>query len=221
MNKRIEQLKQMMRGRWRSARMEACITLTQLRPGHHVLDLGGTPSLWEMVDFPLTITLLNLPSGEFHDDRYGEGFGWIPSQSHHTYQFVHADACRPLPFSANAYFDLIFSNSLIEHVPDPAALAHNIQHAGSAWWVQTPSRTFPIEAHCNLPFWWQYPTWLQAMWLRRWQRIFPFAYHQMRTTIGFDAPTLRNLFPSSELYIERFAHFAKSYSVYRPITRTK
>ena len=37
--------------------------MLDIKPGTRVLDLGGSPSIWENVAVPLDITILNLPGG--------------------------------------------------------------------------------------------------------------------------------------------------------------
>src|SRR5262245_13224180 len=47
---------------------------------------------------------------------------------------------------------LVFSNSVIEHVgppPKQAEFAHEVLRLGRSYWVQTPSKWFPIEASAS------------------------------------------------------------------------
>ena len=48
---------------FRQRRMRRLVKLINIRPGMRVLDLGGTPTIWEHFTEPLEITLLNLPGG--------------------------------------------------------------------------------------------------------------------------------------------------------------
>jgi SAM-dependent methyltransferase len=66
---------------------------------------------------------------------------------------VQADAADGLPF-ADGEFDLVYCNSVIEHVPPArrAAFATELRRVGRGWYVQTPARSFPIEPHALLPF---------------------------------------------------------------------
>jgi 2-polyprenyl-3-methyl-5-hydroxy-6-metoxy-1,4-benzoquinol methylase len=57
--------------------------------------------------------------------------------------------------SAARSFDIVFSNSVIEHVGDAESqqqFAHEIARVGRAYWVQTPNRRFPVEPHLLTPF---------------------------------------------------------------------
>jgi 2-polyprenyl-3-methyl-5-hydroxy-6-metoxy-1,4-benzoquinol methylase len=52
-------------------------------------------------------------------------------------------------------FDLIHSNSVVEHVGDWTKMqnfADNIKKFEGAYFVQTPNYWFPIEPHCMTPF---------------------------------------------------------------------
>ena len=49
-------------------------------------------------------------------------------------------------------FDIVFSNSVIEHVDDHKMVADEIRRVGRAYWVQTPNFYFPIEPHTFIPF---------------------------------------------------------------------
>jgi SAM-dependent methyltransferase len=91
-----------------------------LTPVTTVLDVDGTPGVWELAPVLPDVTLLNLE----------------PSDS--TLRQVVADSTR-LPFADNA-FDVVFSNSVIEHVPDHVAFAEEIKRVGRRYFVRTPTR---------------------------------------------------------------------------------
>jgi ubiquinone/menaquinone biosynthesis C-methylase UbiE len=114
-----------------------------------VLDIGGTPDNWQLVAVSPRLVLLNMPRA--HADLAGAA------------QWVAGDG-RQLPFR-DAAFDVVFSNSVIEHVGDAASqerFAREVARVGRAYWVQTPNRWFPVEQHLLTPL---------VHWLpRRWQR---------------------------------------------------
>src|SRR5438445_13817496 len=97
-----------------------------------ILDVGGTPLNWSFVASHPLVTIVNLP-GEPLDRR----FAWVWGDG------------RALPF-ADGSFDIVFSNSVIEHVGDTEShrrFAEEIARVGRAYWVETPNRWFPIEPH--------------------------------------------------------------------------
>ena len=96
-----------------------------------VLDVGGSALNWDLSPVVPDVTLLNLKPGK---SKYREVVG---------------DGIR-LPFPSGT-FDLVFSNSVIEHVQDPEAFAAELQRVGCRYFVQTPNRRFPFEPHLLAP----------------------------------------------------------------------
>lgn len=100
-----------------------------------VLDLGGTPRFWRAAPLrPRHLTILNLLPEEAGED-------WIDSRA--------GDATEPL----GEQFDLVFSNSLIEHLPGELRVrfADTVRGCAPRHWIQTPNRHFPIEPHWLFP----------------------------------------------------------------------
>jgi SAM-dependent methyltransferase len=109
-----------------------------LTAGTSVLDVGGVPDTWALLDRPPRVTLLNTPrTGE----ELASADAWVAGDG------------RSLPFRDGA-FDVVFSNSVIEHVGDRASqlqFAREIGRVGRGYWVQTPNRWFPVESHLLTP----------------------------------------------------------------------
>jgi hypothetical protein len=66
-----------------------------------VLDLGGTPTIWEHVSAPREITLLNLPRA------LSCGISEIirgPHVRHHAFHVMEGDACNVAQFGGNSYW---------------------------------------------------------------------------------------------------------------------
>ena len=105
-----------------------------------VLDLGGTTKHWETSPLrPQTVVVLNLLPE--HSD-----IDWITA--------VQGDACAVPDEIRGQEFDLVYSNSLIEHVGGHARrveFADQVQSLARRHWVQTPYRYFPIEPHWLFP----------------------------------------------------------------------
>ena len=186
----------------RRRRMDRFVRCMSLRDGLRVLDLGGQPEIWAHVPHALHVTLLNLP-GVHHD----------VAPSTHTFEHLDGDACDARQFGDNS-FDIVFSNSVIEHVgpqDKQAAFAAEAQRLGKAYWVQTPAIWFPIEAHSGLPFWWFYPQALRAHLLRRWDKTLPEWSQYIRETRVVARDDLAQLFPDAQIYVERVLGIPKSY----------
>lgn len=195
--------------RARRARMRWFVEFLQAvgeRPPR-ILDLGGLPAFWANVPQPLDVTILNLP-GTIHE---------TPS-SHHRFTYVEGDACDVRQFADHS-FDVVFSNSVIEHVGDAsrqAAFAREVFRLGRRYWVQTPSKWFPVEAHCGMPGWWFYPQTVRERFIRRWRERLPAWTEMIEGTRVLSKARLRELFPGGRLRTERLFGFPKSYVICSP-----
>src|ERR1700722_18407894 len=137
--------------RARTRRHERFFALTRLPVGARILDVGCGALGLRALEPTLDITGVDLAE---RPDYPGP--------------FVRADAAAGLPF-ADDEFDLVYSSSVIEHVP-PArrvAFAAEVRRVGRSWFVQTPALSFPIEPHSLLPF----AHWLPAGLRRRYWRL--------------------------------------------------
>jgi hypothetical protein len=194
--------------RSRIKRMSAYVKLMKLKEGMSVLDLGGQPMIWDSVPTLLNLTLLNLPSEAVTNHS-----------SHHKICYVEGDACRVEGFKERS-FDTIFSNSVIEHV-GPADkqtdFAREVRRLGKSYWVQTPSTWFPIEAHCGMPFWWQYPVTVRRYLIERWRKKLPAWAQMVEETTVLTKGDLQRLFPEAKILVETVFGIPKSYVAYFPL----
>jgi len=121
---------------------------------YRILDLGGTADFWHRSQLrPHRVTVVNLTEP-------GTPNGWIDA--------VIGDACTYRP---TGEFDLVISNSLLEHVGGHARrreLAAVIQDAAPRHWVQTPYRYFPVEPHWLCPGMQFLPVSTRSTIARRW-----------------------------------------------------
>jgi hypothetical protein len=195
--------------------MESLMRMLRIRPGTRVLDLGGSPSIWESMSVPLDITILNLPGGIMSHELDSIS----TRTSIHTFHLVEGDACNAHQFPDRS-FDLVFSNSVIEHVgprEKQEALAREVVRLGKSYWVQTPSAWFPIEAHTGLPFYWFYPEQVRAWLLHRSQRKLPAWWTEyISTTRVLSRRRMAELFPDARIRVESLFGFPKSYIAYSP-----
>src|SRR6185437_10609540 len=180
-----------------------------------ILDVGGTAEIWEMTPGVAgRIFLLNMP-------RAAE------DKEITTAEVIYGDGCR-LPF-ADAAFDIVFSNSVIEHVGDSEAqqrFADEIRRTGRGYWVQTPNRRFPVEMHLLTPFVHLLPRSWRAFIVRRftvWQWIHRpspdrkqfYIEHFISDIRLLSAADMQRLFPDAVILRERFLLFTKSLVAYR------
>src|SRR5262249_28980554 len=135
-------------------RFQLFVELMQPERAQQILDVGGTGEAWSATDYAQKIILLNLQP---------------PGPADRRCLCVQGDA-RQMPF-ADDTFDLVFSNSVIEHVGGPAEqrqFALEIRRVARRYWVQAPNRNFPIEPHFLFP-WFQFlPARLKLFVGQRW-----------------------------------------------------
>jgi hypothetical protein len=115
-----------------------------------VLDLGGEAHTWTGSDpSPREVVLLNLGWKAEVEARALDGRPesvWVKP--------VAGDACDPPAQVTADRFDLVYSNSVIEHVGGHhrrQAFALSVRTLGEHHWVQTPNRYFPVEPHWVCP----------------------------------------------------------------------
>lgn len=182
-----------------------------------VLDVGGTEAYWSMVPRDakagLEITLLNLTQVP------GSGDGL---------RRVAGDA-RDLSQFGDDSFDVVFSNSVIEHVgtlEDQRRMAHEVKRVGRRYYVQTPNRYFPVEPHFQFPFFQFLPERARAGLVQRlglgWyarQTDPASALDLVRSIRLLTSRELRELFPDARLVPERFAGLTKSFVMVSPSPR--
>jgi SAM-dependent methyltransferase len=187
----------------RGARMRAFEKAFALKPGEKILDLGGQPEIWSHVETPLDIVIVNLPGVASAP----------PEESVHKFEFRDGDACDLSGYSDKS-FDIVFSNSVIEHVGGPereAAFAKEVRRVGRRYWVQTPSIWFPIEAHTGVPFWFRLPGALRRRMIARWAKKLPAWTEMVRGTTVLSRRAFGAYFDDAEIVTEWSFGFPKSY----------
>ena len=192
-------------GRARANRWEHLLDTFPSFSEMRVLDLGGTPQSWKHAPvMPKAITIVNLDTLESDNPVVTP---------------ITGNACN-LPRSVeNDHFDLVFSNSLLEHVGGHVPrqqLADNVHRLADRHWVQTPYRYFPIEPHWVFPGFQWLPYEARVRISLRWNR------GHIRTNSRDEAEDIvneidlvgisqmRRHFPSSTIWYERFAGLVKS-----------
>ena len=169
-----------------------------------VLDLGGTVHHWSTSPvMPAQLTVLNLMEQEADDPNV---------------EVLIGDACEMHPSLRDEHFDLVYSNSVLEHVGGHARrrqMADVISDGGEHHWVQTPNRGFPLEPHWLFPGFQFLPVssriWLTEHWPLGYIRgVGRAAVEQVLSTELVGRSEMTYLFPDSELLSERVAGLTKS-----------
>jgi Methyltransferase domain len=163
-----------------------------LQPDDRVLDVGGLPFNWSLVPRSPRLVMLNvvLPNAP----APGPPVAWVIGDG------------RRLPFEDGA-FDLVYSNSVIEHVGDfesQRRFAEECRRVGRGYYVQTPNRRFPIEVHLMRPFVHWMPRRVQERMLRRRKGWF------LREIRLLDRSEVGRLFEDAEIWQERVLGLCKS-----------
>ena len=200
-------LKTAFSARARKRRMDEFLNRMNIKGGERIIDLGGTPAYWQNCPIPVEVWILNLP---------GENPA-APEDTIHSIHMIEGDACNVEAYGDQT-FDITFSNSVIEHVGDKvkqAEMAREVQRLAPAYWVQTPSIWFPIEAHTMVPFWWFYPKFLKDRLIVRWRKKLPAWTEMVETTTVLLRDHFAGLFPGSTVWTERKFLFPKSYVAYK------
>ena len=177
-----------------------------------ILDVGGLPRGWQGVPIQSEITILNIEPLCDYEGSF--------LQANHI--SVVGDGTR-LPF-ADQSFDLVFSNSVIEHLGTwerQRAFAAEARRVGRGYWIQTPGREFPVEPHYFGPFvhWFSKP--IQKRLLRNFtlwgllgrptDKILDAVLAELRL-LSFGE--FRDLFQGGQIWVERVLGLPKSYTAY-------
>lgn len=184
-----------------------------------ILDIGGRKSYWEALaplwrDLPLSITIVNLQS---------------PESDEGPYRIRRGDA-RCLSDYQDESFDIVHSNSVIEHVggwSDMMAMAQEIRRLAPSYFVQTPNLWFPVEPHYRSPFFALYPEAVRAKKLMKRKRgfhqrasDFAAAIADVQSVNLLDWAGMRALFPDAAIVRERFLGMTKSLIAVRAESET-
>ncbi len=176
-----------------------------------ILDVGGTPEFWEEAGWAgnadVDVTVVNLVK---------------QPTKHGNVKTVVGDALDMSGYGDKS-FDLVFSNSVIEHVHTlerQAQMAREIQRVSDRYWVQTPNYWFPMEPHFHFVGWQWFPEAMRVGILRRrdcgWRRKTP-AIEEARESVRevrlMTRRELARLFPGAEIRSEKLLGLNKCWIV--------
>jgi SAM-dependent methyltransferase len=161
--------------------------------------VGGEPYYWK--DFPVKCEVVCL---NIH-----------PSYSNsENVRFVQYDG-HSIPYKDQS-FDVVHSNSVIEHVGDFKAQLHfagEIRRVGKRYWVQVPNYYFPWEPHAFLPCYQFLPANLKMLVRQYWTKP-PYDIEDLLSIRLLSVREVRYLFPRAKIYRERFMGLTKSICAY-------
>lgn len=172
-----------------------------------VIDLGGTAEAWLRAPVrPASVHVVNL-----RPEPEAPAAEWIRTDQ--------GDACDLPDHIGNGSYDLVFSNSVLEHVGGHAQrlrFAEAVHKLGNLHWIQTPYRYFPIEPHLLFPGFQFLPLTMRAELSRRW----PLAHTKsgsrqagLEAVMGLELVSRAEMsyyFPSSAIRRERIFGIPKS-----------
>ncbi len=198
--------------RLRAKRFNLFLSLiSDLEAPVRIVDLGGTVNFWETMgvagDSSFHVTVVNI-------DPQDSSFSNI--------RFVEADATNLSMFHEDE-FDVGFSNSAIEHLfsfENQKKMASEILRVAKSIWVQTPNYWFPVEPHFLCPFWQFMPVPVRAFIVSK-MRVgqrgpypsYEKALESVREIRLLSRRDLNRLFPSGEIFPEKFFLLNKSWIV--------
>lgn len=198
--------------RMRSARFRHFERLVSPLPRPlRILDVGGTNEFWENRGWAgradVQIFSINLDA---------------EPQIHENIHPLTGDATDLSKF-ADKSFDVVFSNSVIEHLftlDNQRKMAAEVQRVSKAFWVQTPNFWFPVEPHFHVPGWQWLPLGLRVSMIRRWRCGWRGPYPERELANRYvqeirllSRRELQAMFPGSLVAPERIGPFVKSWIV--------
>ncbi len=198
--------------KFRRARFESFMKMIDAviaEKGHcAILDAGGEMAHWAPHEDlwrgkPIKVVIVNLKA-----EPVSEPFT------------SYAGDARTLEQFGDNEFDIVYSNSVIEHVgqwSDQKQMAAAIARVAKRHYVQTPNYWFPLEPHFRYPFiHWLPEPWRVALVKRRSRGCYPRAETVsqardiLQDAILLDAPAMESLFPDSRIEREKVALMTKS-----------
>ncbi|BAU66624.1 methyltransferase type 11 [Stanieria sp. NIES-3757] len=177
-----------------------------------ILDVGGRPTFWRLQEGLETIvqnfkiTIINL------EQLSDQDFVCLQGDARDLNQFQQQE------------FDVVFSNSVIEHVgseQDRLKMANEIKRVGKRYFIQTPNRYFPIEPHFVFPLFQFLPlrlqVWLISHFALGWYgkvEDLELAKQLCQEIQLLSKKELHKLFPEGIIYEEKILGLTKSFIVY-------
>jgi len=176
-----------------------------------ILDVGGKINFWENrglagnKNYKITIVNFEKEKSQYSNIKTKMG-----------------DATDLSPFNDKS-FDIAHSNSVIEHLynfENQKKMASEIIRVGKKHIVQTPNKYFFLEPHYLLPFFDIIPkklkyfilTKTKLSRLKKWDKKFASQYIEEIRLLSLKE--MKELFPNSKIYFEKFLGMNKSFTMH-------
>lgn len=176
-----------------------------------ILDVGGTQEFWEKMEF-------------IRDDVEVVLYNLFPIIATHPGLSSKQGDARDMHEFEDRGFDVVFSNSVIEHVgsyEQQRQMAEEVRRVGKKYCIQTPNRYFPVEPHVLLPFFQFLPFRLQVFILSHFRSPWGWKLTSRQEAIDYlrgirllTEKELKSLFPEARIYKEKFLGMTKSFLIY-------
>ncbi|MBC7946773.1 MAG: class I SAM-dependent methyltransferase [Chitinophagaceae bacterium] len=178
-----------------------------------ILDIGGLEIYWERMNYlgthDIHITLLNLEQKETKSPNVRSVKGNATDLSEYK----------------DHEFDIVFSNSVIEHLYEKGnhrKMAKEAARVGKYYYIQTPNYYFPIEPHWLFPAF-QWLPFSTRVWLTRKFDLGHYkkipnraaAEHLVSEINLITEAEMKEMFPDGKVYREYFMGMKKSITMYR------
>ncbi len=189
--------------------------LDTFEPGEplRILDIGGTASYWDKMNYKdrpnVHILLLNLEKGVTNRNNF----------------VCVAGNAMDLSMFGDNEFDIVFSNSVIEHLfskENQKRMAGEATRVGKYYYIQTPNLYFPVEPHWLFPLFQFLPFGVKVFLTKNLNLGYytktgtrEAAINRINEVKLLTEADMKKLFPDGEIYRESFLGLTKSITLYR------
>ena len=176
-----------------------------------IIDAGGEVSFWKKMGClnsnRFSITLLNICKMKLEGNNI---------------KYIKESATNLNKITDLNKYDLIFSNSMIEHMShqEQIKFAKQVRDSKLKYYIQTPNKNFPIEPHFIFPFFQFLPKWLRIILITNFSLGFFDKTNKKNAIEIIDSinmlslKEIKKLFPQAKVYKEKNLFLDKSYTVF-------
>lgn len=204
--------------KWAKEKIRLFLSNINLKANSSLLDLGGRDGAY-MERMKTNLSDYKILIGDIDQQQLSEA-----QQKGYETRFIDGSKDQ-FPFQ-NSEFDCIFCNSVIEHVTIPKEeiwktgnhfrkrslsiqkhFAEEIRRCAKSYYVQTPHRSFPIEAHTWFPFIGFMPRFVQVMSIKLLNKFW--FKHTTPDWNLLDEKQMQEFFPDAKIFVIKKMGFKK------------